>query len=437
MLNPIISSVVFFSELLISYVFFTNMFEKRFPTVRCLGIGCLLYAICSAANLFSGNNGIVNLATATIINALFCFICFESGFKLSVFYSVIFSAANGAIEIAVISAVGALTGSDFLEYNSNFPLLILECSTSKILLLFVVLAFSKVARSRTLKTKLPFNLLLYPVSTAVCLIIFWYINALPETTFASQNLLAIASIFLLATTILLFVTYQHQLEKDNEAMQMKAEFDKLQTERSYFQILEQQNQNLSIYAHDAKNHLAAIKSLNPDPQISRYISKLSQQLAEYTRDCRSGNKLLDVMIHKYNVDCEMRGIRFEYDVKLCNLKELEDIDLVAILGNLVDNAITAAEKSERKTISLATAKRNSYSIIIISNSCDTPPKENSGMLATTKSDREFHGFGLKSVKKTLKKYEGDFEWDYDEINRIFTITVMVGDPIKNNAIVQH
>ena len=78
-----------------------------------------------------------------------------------------------------------------------------------------------------------------------------------------------------------------------------------------------------------------------------------------------------------------------------------------------------------------------YSIIIISNSCDTPPKENSGMLATTKSDREFHGFGLKSVKKTLKKYEGDFEWDYDEINRIFTITVMVGDPIKNNAIVQH
>ena len=135
------------------------------------------------------------------------------------------------------------------------------------------------------------------------------------------------------------------------------------------------------------------------------------------------------MIHKYNVDCEMRGIRFEYDVKLCNLKELEDIDLVAILGNLVDNAITAAEKSERKTISLATAKRNSYSIIIISNSCDTPPKENSGKLVTTKSDREFHGFGLKSVKKTLKKYEGDFEWDYDEINRTFTITVMVGNPI--------
>ena len=39
----------------------------------------------------------------------------------------------------------------------------------------------------------------------------------------------------------------------------------------------------------------------------------------------------------------MRNIHFEYDVKLCNLNEVEDIDLVAILGNLIDNAVSAAE----------------------------------------------------------------------------------------------
>lgn len=434
MLNPIISNIAILTEMLISYIFFANMFEKRFSTLKCLGSGCILYALCSTANLLSGNNGIVNLLSTTLINALFCWCCFESGFRLSIFYAVIFSAINGAIETGVVSIVGAITGTNIFDYNQNVPLLIIECSCSRILLFCVILVFSKIVRTQTISAKLPFNLLLYPVSTAICQIIFWYINTLPETPYTTQNLLAVASLFLLTATILLFVTYQHQLEKDNESLRLKSEFEKLQTEKSYFEILEVQNEHLMIYAHDAKKHLEAINNLNRDPQISSYLSKLSDQLTEYTRYCHSGNKLLDVMIHKYCVDCEMRGIRFDYDVKLCNLRDIEDIDMVAILGNLIDNAITAAEKSMRKNISLETAKRNSYCIIIITNSCDIPPKEVGGKLVTSKLNRNSHGYGLRSVRKVLKKYEGDFEWAYDKTNKTFTVTVMVGGRTQANIV---
>ncbi len=434
MLNPIISNIVFFTEMLISYIFFSNMFEKKMSTIKCLGIGCLLCAICSVANLVSGNNGIVNVVATTLANTFFCWICFEHGFKLSIFYSLILSTINGAIETIVISTVVTLTGSDFFGYNNNLPLLVLECSTSKILYFFVVLIFSAAVKRNTGNAKLPFNLFLYPACTAVCVIIFWYINAMSETPYGAKSLLAFASFFLLAATILLFVTYQHQLERDNETLHMKAEIERLQTEQSYFQILELQNQQLMIYAHDTKKHLAAIDSLNEDPQISRYVSKLSEQLAEYTRNCHSGNKLLDVMIHKYCVECEVKQIHFAYDVKLCNLSNVEYMDLVAILGNLIDNAITAAEKSKVKTVSLATAKRNSYSILIVTNSCDMQPQSNGRKLITSKSDSHLHGFGLKSVRKTLKKYQGDFEWDYDVKNHTFTITVMIGDPIPSKTI---
>lgn len=52
--------------------------------------------------------------------------------------------------------------------------------------------------------------------------------------------------------------------------------------------------------------------------------------------------MLDVMINKYVIDCKRRGIQFDYYLKSCKLKNLNDIDLVAILGNLMDNAVTAA-----------------------------------------------------------------------------------------------
>ena len=184
-----------------------------------------------------------------------------------------------------------------------------------------------------------------------------------------------------------------------------------------------------IYAHDAKKHLAAIQALNDDPAIGSYVTKLSEQLKDYSKSHSSGNKLLDVMLHKYDIDCKMRGITFEYDVKVCNLSQLEDIDLVAILGNLLDNAVTASEQSSEKYISLATVYRNRYSVIIVSNSCDTPPKLSENRLVSTKSESSLHGFGLKSVTKTIRKYDGDYEWDYDSEARLFRITVMISDTL--------
>lgn len=178
-----------------------------------------------------------------------------------------------------------------------------------------------------------------------------------------------------------------------------------------------------IYAHDAKKHLAAIQALNEDPAIGSYVDKLSEQLKDYSKSRSSGNKLLDVMLHKYDIDCKMRGIFFDYDVKDCNLSQLEEIDLVAILGNLLDNAITAAEASFGKSVSLSTVYRNRYSVIVVTNSCDTAPKQTGNHLISTKSG--FHGFGMKSVAKSIQKYDGDYEWDYDGEGHLFTVTVMV------------
>ncbi len=108
------------------------------------------------------------------------------------------------------------------------------------------------------------------------------------------------------------------------------------------------------------------------------------------------------------------------------------MDLVAILGNLLDNAVTAAELSEKKSISLNTVRRNSYSVLIISNSCDNPPKKSGNHLVSTKPDGSIHGFGMKSVAKTIRKYQGGYEWEYDTQRNIFTVTVMVAEDKHNN-----
>lgn len=426
MLNPFVSLVVYLTEMSISYIFFSSAFDRRYRVSSILGIGCILFGIGSVINILCHNNVVINILISIILNSLFARLCFNGKLYLNFFYSFILVIIGITWEFIAVSVVSMFTGRGFLDYNKNLAIFILECPTCKVFYFLTILILSRVMKSEEQDTSLPFSLFLYPIATIICHIIFWYICTQTEVPYEIQSLLAVASMILLVSTVLLFITYQNQIEADRESMRIKSENARLQTEKSYYTILEQQNQQLIVYAHDAKKHLMAISALNDDPQIGSYISKLSDQLADYTHYSHSGNKLLDIMIHKYSVDCEIRGIHFEYDVKSCNLSRVSDLDLVAIIGNLMDNAIAAAEQSHTKSVSFATSWRNDYSIIIVCNSCDIPPKAVGENLVSSKPNQALHGFGLKSVKRTIKKYEGDFEWIYDEPNHLFTVTVMLG-----------
>lgn len=433
MLNPICSLCVYLVEMVIAYIFFSGIFERRIKPVKCLLIGCVIFAAGSFLNIISGNNPVLNFFTTILNILLFSVISFRAKPIQYLFHTAILIVGNMTLEMAVIAIGTYAFGGNFMDYNTNFLLFVFEAVSSKSLYYLFVLIITRIISPHDTSSRVPLNFLLYPITSTLCLFVFWYICIEPGCARQIQILLAVSGVGLFLSSLLLFMTYSHQVEKDSETMQIKSELARIQTEKSYYQILDQQNQHLLIFVHDTKNHLAAIESLNTDPQISRYIFKLSEQLTEYTRNCHSGNKLLDVMIHKYCVDCEMRGIRFDYDVKLCNLSKIEDIDLVAILGNLIDNAVSAAEKSEQRQISVTTAQHNSYSIIVITNSCDTPPKTNGSHLITSKTDYSTHGFGLKSVRKTLKKYQGDFEWEYDDKDHTFTVTVMIGDLLESKS----
>lgn len=332
-----------------------------------------------------------------------------------------------ALEIVSIFLISALSGSHTTDYNSDVLLLVLDITISKALYFFTCLILTNFITNNKAQRKFPLGLYTYPAGIFICLTLFWYICANQQLTYINQCLIAIVSFILFGSTIVLFITYQHSLERENEYMLVESEYKRLQTEKSYYDILEHQNQQLLLYAHDVKNHLSCISNLNADPRINIYVGQLLQQLDLYTSHCHSGNQILDVIIGKYTAACELKGIKFNYDVCLCNLNNIDDIDLVALLGNLLDNALTAAEQSLRKELSIATAFRNSYSVIVIENSCDTAPVLRGNRLVTTKKDDRLHGFGLRSVGKTLKKYQGDFNWEYDSINNLFIITLMLGE----------
>ena len=70
------------------------------------------------------------------------------------------------------------------------------------------------------------------------------------------------------------------------------------------------------------------------------------------------------------------------------------------------------------------AKNQLQDILIISNSCDEAPKQKSGKLLTSKPDNQFHGIGSKSIMRVVKKYNGIYDWEYGDENKIFETTII-------------
>lgn len=433
MLNTIIIFIVYVAEMLIAYLFLSRVSERRLSQGYCLIIGYALFALGATANLLAANNLLINTITAILMHLLFSVICFQVKATTGIFYTVILCTTYTALDLVTVLIVAVFTQSQPENFNGDLVIFALDSTTSKTLYFTVVLLFSRLLKPVQHPVRLSFTVFLYPIATLLNFIALYYVSIHEQISPEGQYTISVIAVIMFIVMALLMFSHQNQMEKEHEFTQTQSELRRLQMEKAYYDILNQQNQQLMIYAHDVKNHLAAIQALNTDPHISGYVVKLSERLDSYTRSCHSGNILLDLIINKYVMECERCGISFDYNVKLYNMNNIEDMDLVSILGNLMDNALEAAQKSCAKEIYLETTRRNAYYVLLIRNSSQ-PPKSDNGQLVTSKADCSLHGFGLKSVAKTLKKYHGDLQWDYDDASNTFTMTVMIGNPVSKNAI---
>lgn len=434
MTNPAIAFTIYFLEMLIAYVFFSKISERKHSVAVSLGIGTLIFGIGAVISLFFKNDLLVNSLLMLAMHFLFVLSCFFLKLQTNVFFTVILCALCAALEVAPILLMSALTGGRPGDYENNMLIFASDLTISKSLYLISCLLLSKAINRKSdadTPAKFPVSTLLYPVVILINLVVFHYICMNEPISVKGQYLLGIISIVVFLTTVILVFASIYQSEQQDEYLRIRSELIRVEQEKNYYDILDKQNQQLLIYAHDAKNHLAAIRDLSDDPQIRGYVDKLYGELERYTQNCHSGNKLLDVILNRYVLECDKQGLHFEYDVKVCNLRDINDTDLVTILGNLLDNAIEAAVKTQEKTVYLETSLRNAYQVIVIQNS-SLHPVESYGHLQTSKSDRSMHGFGLKSVSKCLKKYHGDLHWDYDKNEHLFTMTVML-DTISQDS----
>jgi sensor histidine kinase regulating citrate/malate metabolism len=113
------------------------------------------------------------------------------------------------------------------------------------------------------------------------------------------------------------------------------------------------------------------------------------------------------------------------------LSFIDDLDIWSLFGNAIDNAIEAQEKEEegKRLIRLNVNVKNSFTTIHVENYCTQKISFENGLPATSKNDKDFHGYGLKSISSIVEKYNGNALVRFK--NHLFTLDIMI--PIPEEA----
>lgn len=430
MLQAAVVLIVNVFEIIITYLFFKQQGKEKYKRWVSLSVGAGLAFSATLVYYALPYAAWVNGAYFILIHFIYGLFAFQLHWRRVLFTSVILEILSAALEFAVISGLAFFTKRD-MEYHlqmEHISYFILIACISKLLYFLCSMLLSRLIQPEKTPIRFPRVYYVYPFSVISVLLLIWQLYVSVELPSYYMLLFSLVCLFLLLSVILLFVSYQANVQKENTIRALQSEADKIEIDQRYYSVLEKQNENLRIYAHDMKKHLNTIRALNQDEQIDAYLGQMSERLRQYSQIGNTGNRMLDIICSKYAAECETKHIELHMNFRFANFPYIEDFDLVTIFGNLLDNAVEAAEQTEERLIALRTMQKNHYDVVVIENSCVGPPQAEDRELTTTKERRELHGLGLKSVAKVLKKYGSDYDWSYDDTKKHFYVTVMVAPP---------
>ena len=235
--------------------------------------------------------------------------------------------------------------------------------------------------------------------------------AFDRTPFSSQFPAEIFIIRTLADLGGLVMLYAYQIQLDE--LRLKVEMDYLQNtlqmQYNNTRITEESMALVDQKYHDLKHQISLLRSEVTSEEKLAYLDQMEQDVRSYETRNRTGNRILDAILATKGLQCQDQGITLTCVADGKALDFMAAMDLSALFGNALDNAIESVSKisdPEKRLIHVSVAQQKQFLRVRVENCFQGQLQYVNGAIATTKQDRRYHGFGMKSMNRIVEKYGG-------------------------------
>ena len=268
-----------------------------------------------------------------------------------------------------------------------------------------------------------------PISTLGIMVALAYLNIDFDSNRFVQILLLVCNMLLVIGNILIFYVFDRFSASTEKLRQQEVIITKMEMEEKRYEQIEAVNQEHARFLHDIRHYMRAIGAMaseNQDEEILNILSELQVKISDAEIEMYCPNRLLNTILNEKKREAVENGIDFELKIEPdFRIDQVENMDLIVIMGNLLDNAIEAASKCGEGFVKIYLFAQNnaSFSVIKIVNNYVGEIKIKDAKIQTIKEDKTKHGFGIQNVAATAKKYGGNLQNFYED-NK-FTAVVLL------------
>ncbi len=196
-----------------------------------------------------------------------------------------------------------------------------------------------------------------------------------------------------------------------------------------YQLSKETIAQLNQKSHDLKYKVEALRSMNDSEEKARQLDEMEQTARIYDHIMRTGNEVLDVILTEKSLYCQSEQIQIHCIADGKILRFINSVDLYTVFGNAIDNAIecvSAIRDQEKRSIDILIHKKQQFAVIVIRNPSKSQLKYKEGRLISSKLEKGYHGFGVRSIQLIAAKYNGKAVLEQEQ--DIVTLRIVIPIP---------
>lgn len=418
-------------EVFLLYDYFYNFFEtkikRKYIKLVCAGTIGAVFLV----NILQNN--MLNLIFIPIILWFFVTILFDS--KLGIRFVYFIMAYIVMIGVEFLYIVLSNTTTRLLAKTGLIPVseYLWQLLLIKFLnyIVFIVLKQMSAKSKNRMTNKLFLIYMCVPISTLGTMLTVFYSGIDVSCNVVLKILMTVFIVCMIAGNMVLFYAFQKYTENlsENSRQQIELLYQKAEVDR--LTKIAEWNDNYNEIVHNTSHYLKVIGQLayeGKNDEICKVVDKINGKLIRKEICEYSNNKMLNIILSEYSIKAKSAGVDFDVYVEPgCILNHIQDVDLITMLGNLLDNAVLAASKKEKNSsvvVRIFMQKEGKICVIKVVNDFVEKIKEIRGRLISTKKEAGIHGIGMASVSKLAEQNNGYLE-HYVADEKFYAVLVLV------------
>lgn len=207
--------------------------------------------------------------------------------------------------------------------------------------------------------------------------------------------------FLFGVVFILYRNKKSLLEKDSLEKQIALE-------KEYYKKLEESQKLIQTMRTDIDSYIKEMREMGkPENVMSGLMEKYeSIPQVEFSR-----HPVVNAVAYDKMNKANELGVKLEYDFMVTPRNGISDMDLISLMGNLLDNALEATQKlpeTERKVLFTVKEKKGAL-LFCCKNRKSREEEPLRKGFSTSKPNSFFHGLGRKIIQEIVEKYHGVLE----------------------------